>query len=324
MNIPTILVPLDGSKIAECVLPYAIELADKLCRAIELVCVSPMIRIECGWPTASGVTEVTNGDDSVPSNYLRATAKRIEAVSSAQVLCTVLLGPPTRELVKHSYNHRPDLMIISTHGRGPVNQAWLGSVADRVVRHASMPVLLVRHKDTVDSDLSKRCHFGHILVALDGSPQAEASLDWAREFGGVDTAYTLIRVEPKTAPLRIADPECTPFSNHGFSRTRNTEAAAYLSSVESRVINGSRNVSSVVLEGVPVALGILKAAEQNAADLITVTTHTRNGLPRLIMGSVGERFLLASKVPVLVVRPEQPVCTSFSVSREISSMALRN
>jgi nucleotide-binding universal stress UspA family protein len=324
MNMPTILVPLDGSTFAECVLPYAMELAHKLSCAIELVGVAPMIRTDRGWPAVPVFGGVPHGIDPVQSDYLRATATKVEAVSSAQVLCTMLSGPPARELVKHSNNHRPELMILSTNGGEPLRQAWLGSVAERVARHVPMPVLLVRPKATAGSNLTERCRFDHIMVALDGSPQGEAGLHWAKAFGGVDTAYTLVCVEPTAAPPRAPELELAPLYPSDSSRAGHTEAAEYLCGVENRVMNRIQNVTSVVLKRLPVALGILKAAEQNAADLIIITTDGLSGLPRLLMGTVADGYVRASNVPVLMVRPELTGNTRFSVPREVNSMALRH
>lgn len=83
------------------------------------------------------------------------------------------------------------------------------------------------------------------------------------------------------------------------------ESAAYLSGVEHLVRNGSQNVATVVVDGVSPAVGILETAERNAADMIAITTHGRSGLPRIILGSVADKVVRASHVPVLVVRPNK-------------------
>ena len=318
MNIPTIVVPLDGSTFAERALPYAIEMANKLGGAIELVCVSPQRRAGLHRRADGVAVDVENGFAVRPSNYLKTTAEKIEAVSSAQVLCTVLIGTAAKELVKHSKLTDPVLFVMSTHGRAPLDRARLGSVADWVARHASVPVLLVRPEEGADFDLDERCELTNILVALDGSRQAEDGLRWATKVGGVYASYTLVRVARNSVPVWAADTTCAPFyvDVRNYTRIGNVESVEYLRGVESGVKDAVRSVSSVVIERVPTDVGILRAADRKAADLIVITTHGRGGLPRLIMGSVAERVVRGSHVPVLVVHREHADTDIFAELRE--------
>jgi len=216
----------------------------------------------------------------------------------------VVSGTPAKELVEYSERHHPAIIVMSTHGRGPLSRAWLGSVADWVVRHVSMPVLLVRPKDGVDVDLSDHRSVGNVLVALDGSRQAEESIKWATAIGGKETSYTLVRVASNSVPAWTVDPTFAPFDACDYSKAERMKAFDYLIHAERLVNHGSTNVTSEVAEGVTAAVGILNAAEQKGADLIAITTHGRGGLPRLLMGSVADKVVRASQVPVLVVRPE--------------------
>lgn len=317
MNTTTILVPLDGSKFAECALPFAIEMANKLGGAIELVCVSPQRRAGLHRRVERVAVDDENGFAARPSDYLNTTAKKIEAVSSAQVLCTVLFGTAAKELVKYSKFNDPVLFVMSTHGRGPIDRARLGSVADWVVRHASVPVLLVRPEEGADYDLTERCDFTNVLVALDGSRQAEDGLSWAEKVGGANTTYTLVRVAQNSVPVLAADTMCAPFyiDVRNFTKVGNMESVEYLRGVERMAKKEHQSVRSVVLERVPVDVGILKTAERQAADLIVITTHARGGLPRLLVGSVAERVVRGSRVPVLVVHREDAAADLFEELR---------
>ena len=86
MNISTVLVPLDGSKFAECALPYAIDVADKLNAAIELLCVASHRRMLWQWPGEICSEDMVDCFDGGPSEYINATAERVEAASSARVV----------------------------------------------------------------------------------------------------------------------------------------------------------------------------------------------------------------------------------------------
>jgi nucleotide-binding universal stress UspA family protein len=166
-----------------------------------------------------------------------------------------------------------------------------------------MPVLLVRPEEGVEVDPNDRRGFGRILVALDGSRQAEESLKWVRAIGGNETAYTLVRVAPKSVPVWAVDPTCVSLDLRDFAKIANIKVTEYLSRVERLLNNGKRKVESVAVEGVAAAVGILNTADQKEADLIAITTHGRGGLPRLVLGSVTDKVVRASRVPVLVVRP---------------------
>ena len=82
------------------------------------------------------------------------------------------------------------------------------------------------------------------------------------------------------------------------------EAEEYLNGAKRLLGNGMRNAATVVVDGVPVANGILNTAKERSADTIVVTTHGRGGLPRLLLGRVADKVVRASQLPVLVVRPK--------------------
>jgi nucleotide-binding universal stress UspA family protein len=299
------MVPLDGSKFAESALPLAIDVAGRLDGRIGLVTVAPKRTRKRGRGTLSVSAEELNRADAKRSEYLDSIVQKIQAVSSLQVFCTVLFGTAAKELVKYSTVHHPELIVMSTHGRGQFSRAWIGSVADWVVRHASIPVLLIRPEEGTEPELNTRRDFTKVLVALDGSHEAEQSLRWAKAIGDKDTVYTLVRVARDSLPVWSVDTTTAPFDIRDYTRAGYIEADEYLHKAERLVNNGGQNATCVVLEGVPAAVGILKAASERDVDLIAITTHGRGGLPRLILGSVTDKVVRAAPVPVLVVRPQR-------------------
>jgi nucleotide-binding universal stress UspA family protein len=169
-----------------------------------------------------------------------------------------------------------------------------------------MPVILVRPEETVEVDLSNYSTFSNVLVSLDGSANAEQTIPWAKMIGGSNAVYTLVRVVPNSFPawsplLKHSGTEAPDYAELGRG-----EATHYLDSLEKALREEGLDAGCSVEEGVPVAVGILKAAEQRSADLIAITTHARAGLPRLVLGSVADKVVRASHVPVLVVRPKKP------------------
>ncbi len=155
-----ILVPLDGSKLAECALPYAEELA-KGCNTEEviLISVTERVRGQTGAPEAqevyrasdkpgvqrasSEITVTVGKMQRQAQRYLGRIAKRLVA-KGIQVQTDVLLGKPAEEIASFAEHNDADIIVMSSHGRsGPSRWAY-GSVADRVLRASCIPVLMVR------------------------------------------------------------------------------------------------------------------------------------------------------------------------------------
>jgi len=146
----SILVPLDGSKLAECALPYAEEIA-KCCNTAQIVLVSVTERVEGyrpfddpGQPLGQRlVPEAVGKKEKQAQRYLDGKAKVLKA-EGVKVQAEVLLGNPAEEITLFAKHRGIDLIVMSSHGRsGPSRWAY-GSVADKVFRASSVPVLMVR------------------------------------------------------------------------------------------------------------------------------------------------------------------------------------
>jgi nucleotide-binding universal stress UspA family protein len=146
----SILVPLDGSKLAECALPYAEELA-KCCNTERVVLVSVTERVEGYRPFDDPdqplgqrlVPEAVGKKEKQAQRYLDGKTKMLKA-EGVKVQTEVLLGNPAEEITLFAKHWGIDLIVMSSHGRsGPSRWAY-GSVADKVFRASSVPVLMVR------------------------------------------------------------------------------------------------------------------------------------------------------------------------------------
>ncbi len=145
-----ILVPLDGSKLAECALPYAEEIA-KGCSAEEVILVSVTEPIQGYRPFHDPsqpleqrlIPETVGKKDKQAQNYLGRMAKTL-AAKGVKVQTEVLVGNPAEEIAFFAQNRKVDLIVMSSHGRsGPSRWAY-GSVADKVFRASCVPILMVR------------------------------------------------------------------------------------------------------------------------------------------------------------------------------------
>ncbi len=295
MTTATILVPLDGSPFGEAALPTALGLASAMSARLELVSVYGHEPLVSEWRL--GAPQVQEWFE----HYLDDLCDRIATVADASISSKVITGPVATRLEEWSKRSGADLIVMATHGRGPLSRAWLGSVADHVVRHVTIPVLLIRPADDTAVDLAAAPRFDRILIALDGSKRAEASLEWATRIG-FQAAYILVRsVPPHYAP--------SPYLPHVIEETQRAletesqEAAGYLAKVERQLRTAGLHVETEVLVGAQPASAILTAAEEFAANLIAIGTHGRGGIAKLMLGSVADKVVRAASAPVLVIRP---------------------
>ena len=127
--------------------------------------------------------------------YLDGMAKRLTSISSAPVTSALLEGEIVAESLNgHATATGAGLIVMTTHGRGPLSRFWLGSVADELVRRTTTPILLVRPQEKAP-DLTTEPELRHILIPLDGSALAEKVLESAVALGSLLQAdYMLVRI----------------------------------------------------------------------------------------------------------------------------------
>lgn len=298
MTAMKILVPLDGSQFAEWALPYAIWLAETQTAEIELVSVYDKDPTVGGWPLS------TKGVEEWFTAYLDGVRERLITHTTRPVTTVMLPAHHVAKTVeRHARDADTNLIVMSTHGRGPLARAWIGSVADHIVRHATQPVLLVRPAEDTAPPIDAPVTFQRLLVPLDGSPLAERALPWAERIAAVaDAALTLLRAV--LPPMNVQ----SPYLPHTIAETRDTldegrrAADAYLGEVATHLARRGRRVSTELQVGVRPATAILHYVERNPVDLIALATHGRGGLTRAVLGSVADKVVRGSSVPVLLAR----------------------
>ena len=142
-----ILVPLDGSELAECVLPH-VEAISKGCEVKDVILVRVVEPLELQPDTyiaftGDEVARIESGRKSEAEEYLKKVAKQLRE-SVIRVRSKVLAGKAAESLAEYASKNRVDLIVIATHGRSGISHWYWGSVADRVLRSACVPVLMVR------------------------------------------------------------------------------------------------------------------------------------------------------------------------------------
>jgi nucleotide-binding universal stress UspA family protein len=309
-----IVVPLDGSAFGEQALPMALSIAGRDHAELELVHVYDTLPpyYTQGAPVPDPRLDEDLRKDR--ASYLDAVARWLREQTAAPVTATILDGPVASALADHIAMRQADLVVMATHGRGGLSRAWLGSVASDLVRHASAPVMLIR-PDASGSRAQPAPPFERVLIPLDGSPLSEEAVEHAVTVaGGAGVEYILIHVILPIVYV-AADPISFAYPDEVALLAA---AEAYLGEVADRL--RARDVAATiqVLRHPQPARAILEYADERGADVIAVETHGRSGVTRLLMGSVADKVVRASPVPVLLHRPRRNAAPPTSQSRRPS------
>lgn len=274
----TILLPLDGSPLAERALPYA----ERLARATDAHIVA--VRAVSPPVPADLLSEA--------ESYLKGVASRLRD-QGLSVETAASAGAPADVILQQARERSVGMIILSSHGRSGVGRWIYGSVADQVLRQTPVPVLLTAHTDAVPWRPERPLR---LLVPLDGSVLGETALDAARELANqLPTEIVLVRiVEPLFYDLAYSPP---------IDPSPELEAARiYLDQVAQRLGADGSTVTVRVEFGQAIST-IAQVAMDVQAGLIVMATHGRSGIARFVMGSVATGVLQRAGVPLLLVRP---------------------
>jgi nucleotide-binding universal stress UspA family protein len=264
-----ILAALDGSKTSESILPYLESLLRFEDADVTLVKVLPSKWIK---------------EKDEAQKYLRHVAERL-GEKGACVNTTVLYGDPAAQLTLHAAEKKCDLLLLCTHGRTGLKRLLMGSVAEKVLRKASTPVLIAHPLEKESPPPRIR----RIVVPLDGFHRASTVLPVvARLAKATQSSIALVTVVSATAknemPVEV-------LSQNLFRQQKELERQGL-------------TVELAVPFGDP-AQETLSFAELNHADLVAIATHGRSGLERFLKGSVTEGILRKTRMPLLVVRTDR-------------------
>ncbi len=300
----TIVVPLDGSDQAEQAIPWAAALSQRIDAGLLLVSVVE-IPVEFGAWTAASAMAVGNELDNWAAEreaYLKEIAGRLTDV---RVSTVSRVGSPTSEVLSAIAGIDDPLVVMTSHGRTGAGRVVMGSVANRIVRDARCPVLVIRSQSPAPTASPS---FDRALVPLDGSAFSERALDRGLEAiapAGQPLALHLLRVV-ETPVVRVPGPD-VPL-DYGlvaeYTDAMKEEAAEYLAAMTEKLRGRSVDVTSEIREG-RIADEILKAAAEQQSNLIVMSTHGRGGISRLFFGSVAEKVLHQATLPLLLIRPSE-------------------
>jgi nucleotide-binding universal stress UspA family protein len=298
----SLLVPVDGSTFGEHALPLALSIARRAGATVQLAHVHVPYALMYVDSMPPGALEGDARAEEQSRAYLDSLVKRLESVAVVPVTATLLEGTQEAEVLRaHATATGVDLIVMTTHGRGPLSRLLLGSVADRLVREVSIPVLLVRPHEAAP-DLAIEPVLRHILVPLDGSGLAERVLEPVVALGTLMQAdYRLLRVYGPLVDTHL-DPLAYAMVG-GFEpppEELKAQAQPYLDGVADRLRARGLSVETHAVAGWHAAAAILDESTSRPVDLIAIATHGYHGLTRLLSGSVADKVLRRTNVAVLV------------------------
>lgn len=283
--IKSVLVPLDGSDLAEQALNYAVPIADRHSAQLHLVFV------------ISPDAEASEEDNA--RTYLSEISSKIEREAQAHVR----LGTPADEIIDTGDDLDEPMIVMTTHGRTGIGRWIYGSVADKVVHASEAPVLLLRS----DAGKLDGGDISRILAPIDGSAYAEAALTFAKSMAKTFDAELHVARVAETASLYSSLGYETYAPGAGQPMTDVVEymvnqAHKYVNEVTADLREQGYDAQGVVLEGFA-GEELIAYEKKIDAQLVVMATRGRSGFDRFIFGSVAERVLKSGKTPVLMVKP---------------------
>jgi nucleotide-binding universal stress UspA family protein len=292
-----LLVPLDGSTLAESVLPIVERLAPAWDATVLLLHI-----LERRAPEAvHGERHLTEAKQA--ATYLESIARRLQerAIPVQTHVHEVHEGNVARTIVDHVDEEQADLVVICTHGKGRVPSMLFGSIAQQVLHRGSVPVLLARATlDHTEPTFDPRA----VLVPLDATAASEAALEPAvRIAGSLGAGLHLVMVVATPETIRgerLPTATLLPSATRAELEFEEQEAGAYLQRLSSKM-QSDVHVTVEVRRG-DVTSALIDEAAELGVGLIVLATHGRAGLQAVWAGSVAARLLRRTRQPVLLLR----------------------
>ena len=298
-----ILVPLDGSKLSEAVLPYAGFLAKAFGAEVSLVHVGEPVLEEHAPEHKVFLDQISGQMLAYGKAYLNDQARRLQQ-KGISAKGEVLLGRAADEIATYADQQGMDLVAMGTHGRAGLARWRYGSVANELRNRLPMPILLIRPMEELSeaAAAAREPLLLRVVVPLDGSQVAEQALVHARELASrLELEVHLLRVVSRPAPTYIG-PEAVEYY-YDLESELEKVATEYLQTTQRTLEQQGLRVTSRIFHGYA-ADNIVDYAEALDQSLICMTTHGRTGLGRVIMGSVADKVLQEAAEPIFLVRAQ--------------------
>jgi len=288
-----ILIPLDGSKTAEMVIPYAEELTAKLGSQMILASVSEFLQKGAGKTYHSYVRRTTEQVQHQLNTWNPSTVTQVQS--------EVLVGKPADEILRYAYDMNIGLIAMTSRGSSTPGPWPLGSTAAKIIRATTKPILLVKAPANDDAVRQKKL-IKRILVPLDGSNWGASAIPHATALSQALRAELVLlhSIEPELEIFPPYEARLPPITDQARMITK-AKVIEYLEDIARPMKQKGLNVSTAV-DFKYAANSIIDYAKTNSIDLVAMSTHGEKGIGRWVLGSVTDKVLHTGDTAVLVVR----------------------
>lgn len=308
-----ILVPLDGSSLAECVLPHVVALAGIFGSPIAL------LRVVEG-DRAAGSTQAVDPlswqiQKTEAEAYLAEVAARLRDLDQ-QVETRIVEGLAAEEIISHASEMDAGLVILSSHGRSGLSEWNINSVVQKVLLRLYAPALIIRAYHTQDIELGA-LRYRTLLAPLDGSQRAECVLPLASAIAeGHDATLLVVHVvrRPEVPRQNLLSAEKRDLVGKLVELNRE-EAANYLDGLGAR-LNCTIETRLLDAESPPAALHEL--ARQESVDMTVLSAHGYSGQADWPYGSITLNFIAYGTTPLLILQDLSPQEARPSLAEEVA------
>ncbi len=299
------MVPLDGSDLAEGILPYVTHFAKGLGIPITLLTVIDQGAFEL--PKRSSVMA---SESEMFGALERMVKERLDGVAAALMAqgvnasTTVAHGKPEEQIVRTAQREGCDIIAMSTHGRNMIARGVLGSITNKVMHSSGIPVLTIAPNRAKEHQDNPAQPISGLLAPLDGSELAESSIESIADLAlKMRLNVTLVRAV-QLGGAYSSYVESSAFVDARIQAEIEDEAQEYLQGVADDLQAQGIEVDCQVVTGTP-SIVITQASNERQNDVIVLTTHGRSGFSRFVLGSVAETLIRTSGAPVLVLNSQE-------------------
>lgn len=310
-----ILVPLDGSQLAECVLPHCVAIARSFDAEITLLKIFEKNRAGAATQLFDLVNWQINKTKS--ALYLEKTQTQIQALN-VRARTVVMEGLVAEGIAEYAQNQGVKLIVLSSHGSNGLTQWCLSSITQKIILSAQTSLLIVRAQQNHAGEFSEPPVYQRILVPLDGSQRAENVLPIVTQLAQCHKSQIhLVQIiqTPEMVRQMPPTPEDIDLSNRVVARNQE-EAGRYLEQLKSRSALEGIAVQTHLITGENTAAELHKVAEQERVDLVALSAHGYSGNHHWPYGSLVNNFIMYGKAPLLIVQDLPAITPLESSSRE--------
>ena len=298
----SVLAPLDGSPLAECVLPHLVSIATDYGSEVTLLQV-----LEC--PNATGDGQIDPLQWEIckfeAEAYLESIKDRLAKNGVVNISIVLLEGYPASRIIEYIQANTVDLLVLSSHGKSGLSRWNVSSVARKITQHADQSVLIIRAYQAAKLESPPEVRYRRVLVPLDGSKRAECALPAAMTFARYHEARLLVAqvIKRPEMPRQVPLDEEEHMLVERITEKNKEAGWNYLEQLQARLPD---TIEPCLRVSDDIATALHAVAEEEDVDLVVLCAHGYSGKRKWPFGSITNSFVEYSPVPLLMVQDLAP------------------